>query len=65
MPCIGPIASIETARGIQLTPLYMRLKEHGACFGEVAGWERANWFAPKGVDAEIRIQLQAPELVRP
>jgi len=22
----------------------------GACFGELAGWERANWFAPEGVD---------------
>ena len=23
-----------------------RLADRGACFGEVAGWERANWFAP-------------------
>jgi heterotetrameric sarcosine oxidase gamma subunit len=44
-----PYRQYETARGIRLTPLYMRLKENGACFGEVAGWERANWFAPKGV----------------
>jgi glycine cleavage system aminomethyltransferase T/glycine/D-amino acid oxidase-like deaminating enzyme len=44
-----PYRQFETARGIRLTPLYMRLKENGACFGEVAGWERANWFAPKGV----------------
>ena len=44
-----PYRQYETARGIKLTPLYMRLKENGACFGEVAGWERANWFAPKGV----------------
>ena len=32
--------------------LHDRLLAHGACFGEVAGWERANWFAPKGVKAE-------------
>ena len=44
-----PYRQYETARGIKLTPLYMRLKENGACFGEVAGWERANWFAPKDV----------------
>jgi 4-methylaminobutanoate oxidase (formaldehyde-forming) len=44
-----PYRQFETARGIRLTPLYARLKENGACFGEVAGWERANWFAPKGV----------------
>ncbi|MDA7792276.1 aminomethyltransferase family protein, partial [bacterium] len=24
-----------------------RLKAAGACFGEVSGWERANWFLPK------------------
>jgi glycine cleavage system T protein len=45
-----PYRQFETARGIRLTPLYSRLKEHRACFGEVAGWERANWFAPKGVE---------------
>ncbi len=43
-----PYRQFETARGIRLTPLHARLKENGACFGEVAGWERANWFAPKG-----------------
>ena len=60
-----PYRQYETARGIRLTPLYVRLKEHGACFGEVAGWERANWFAPEGSGAQIRIQLRAAELVRP
>ncbi|MGE3968452.1 MAG: FAD-dependent oxidoreductase [Dongiaceae bacterium] len=45
-----PYRQFETARGVRLTPLYHRLKAHGACFGEVAGWERANWFAPKGVE---------------
>jgi 4-methylaminobutanoate oxidase (formaldehyde-forming) len=44
-----PYRQFETARGVKLTPFYTRLKENGACFGEVAGWERANWFAPKGV----------------
>jgi 4-methylaminobutanoate oxidase (formaldehyde-forming) len=49
-----PYRQFETARGIRLTPLYHRLKEHGACFGEVAGWERANWFAPKGIEPKYR-----------
>ncbi len=44
-----PYRQFETARGIRRTPLYSRLKEHNACFGEVAGWERPNWFAPRGV----------------
>ena len=25
-----------------------RLAREGACFGEMAGWERATWFAPEG-----------------
>src|SRR3546814_8559016 len=45
-----PFRQFETARGVRLTPLYDRLKARGACFGEVAGWERANWFAPDGVE---------------
>ncbi|MFI5022808.1 MAG: FAD-dependent oxidoreductase [Alphaproteobacteria bacterium] len=45
-----PYRQYETARNVRLTPLYERLKGHGACFGETAGWERANWFAPAGVE---------------
>ncbi len=36
----------ETARGLRRSALHDRLGEAGACFGESAGWERANWFAP-------------------
>ncbi|MGQ0543844.1 MAG: aminomethyltransferase family protein [Betaproteobacteria bacterium] len=30
-------------------PRPARAPPPGACFGEVAGWERANWYAPPGV----------------
>ncbi len=39
------------ARPFRTTPCYDRLKERGAVFGQVYGWERANWFAPDGVKA--------------
>jgi 4-methylaminobutanoate oxidase (formaldehyde-forming) len=39
-----------TARDIRRSPLYDRLHAAGACFGELAQWERANWFAPPGVE---------------
>ena len=39
----------ETARGVRRSPLHDRLAARGACFGEAAGWERANWYAPRGV----------------
>jgi 4-methylaminobutanoate oxidase (formaldehyde-forming) len=44
-----PFRQPETARGARRTALHDRLAARGACFGEAAGWERANWFAPPGV----------------
>jgi 4-methylaminobutanoate oxidase (formaldehyde-forming) len=41
-----PFRQYETARGVRLSPLHKKLEARGACFGELAGWERANWFAP-------------------
>ena len=43
-----PYRQVETARGVRRTPLHDHLKARGAVFGEVAGWERANWFANAG-----------------
>jgi 4-methylaminobutanoate oxidase (formaldehyde-forming) len=34
-----------------VSPLYDRLKAQGAVFGSKLGWERPNWFAPKGAEA--------------
>jgi glycine cleavage system T protein len=45
-----PFRQVETARPVRTTPLHDRLASRGACFGELAGWERANWFAPSGVE---------------
>jgi 4-methylaminobutanoate oxidase (formaldehyde-forming) len=43
-----PFLQPRTARGLRLVPLHGRLAAAGACFGEAAGWERANWYAPPG-----------------
>ena len=40
------------ARPKKTTPLYERHAKLGAVFGQRYGWERPNWFAPKGVKAE-------------
>ena len=45
-----PFRQVETARGVRQSPLHARLEAAGACFGEAGGWERANWFAPAGVE---------------
>ena len=47
-----PYRQVTTARGVRRTPLHDHLKARGAVFGEVAGWERANWFAKPGQKAE-------------
>ena len=47
-----PFRQPETARGVRRSILHERLAAHGACFGETAGWERPNWYAPAGVKAE-------------
>jgi 4-methylaminobutanoate oxidase (formaldehyde-forming) len=39
---------MASARGVRRSPLHERLAQRGACFGEVAGWERANWYAAPG-----------------
>jgi 4-methylaminobutanoate oxidase (formaldehyde-forming) len=43
-----PYRQMATSRGVRRSPLHEHLKARGAVFGEVAGWERANWFANEG-----------------
>jgi len=39
-----------SGRPRQVSPLYERLRDQGACFGSKLGWERPNWFAPAGLE---------------
>lgn len=45
-----PVEEHASVRNIRCSPLYAILKDQGAVFGSRAGWERPNWFAPKGVE---------------
>ena len=40
-----PFRQKETARGVRRTPFHQQQLDRGAVMGEIAGWERANWFA--------------------
>ncbi len=40
-----PAEEFQSGRPLRRSPLYERLKERGACFGEKMGFERPNWFA--------------------
>ncbi|MCT8971172.1 GcvT family protein [Microbaculum marinisediminis] len=39
------------ARPLKMAPCYDRMRQRGAVFGSVYGWERPNWFAP--LDYEV------------
>jgi heterotetrameric sarcosine oxidase gamma subunit len=47
-----PFKQWETGRNVRTSALHSRLAERGACFGQLFGWERANWFAPEGVESK-------------
>ena len=49
-----PFRQSESARGVRKSALHDRLAARGACFGEVAGFERPNWFAPAGVEPQYQ-----------
>ncbi len=45
-----PFRQYATARGVRRSALHDRLLGAGACFGEAFGWERPNWYAPRGIE---------------
>jgi len=47
-----PYFQPTTARGVRKSPFHDRLAARNACFGEVNGWERANFFAPSAEAAK-------------
>ena len=59
-----PYRQMATARGVRRSPLHAHLKARGAVFGEVAGWERANWFAAARRRRASTAHLGPAELVR-
>ncbi|MBF0280577.1 MAG: GcvT family protein [SAR324 cluster bacterium] len=55
-----PHEEFESCRPLRTSPLFTRLKEQGAVFGVKFGWERPNWFAPKGVEARDELTFGRP-----
>ena len=55
-----PFRQFATSRNVRHSPLHERLAQARACFGEVAGWERANWFALPGQAPEYKYTFGKP-----
>ncbi len=49
-----------TARPVICSPLHDRLKDNRAAFSMIAGWERADWFAPEGAEPEYNYDWREP-----
>ncbi|MFV0514069.1 MAG: FAD-dependent oxidoreductase [Jhaorihella sp.] len=49
-----PYRQKASARGVRRSPFHAHLADRGAVFGELAGWERANWFARPGQPPQYR-----------
>ena len=47
-----PFQQHESARDIRKSPFHDQVAAIGACHGELAGWERPNWYANAGQDAK-------------
>ena len=47
-----PYKQLKTSRNQKILPYHEHLKNKGACFGEVAGFERPMWYALNGKKAE-------------
>ena len=55
-----PHEETTECRPLRRSAIYERLQANGACFGAKSAWERANWFAPKGVEPVDQLTFGRP-----
>ena len=55
-----PHEEYRSGRPLRRSPLWQRLKDQGACFGEKLGWERPNWFAGPGEEPADSLSFGRP-----
>ncbi|SDO68854.1 4-methylaminobutanoate oxidase (formaldehyde-forming) [Pedococcus dokdonensis] len=58
-----PNRELESARPQRLSPVHDLLVEQGACLGSRNAWERANVFAPAGVEPVLDYSWERPRWV--
>ena len=57
--CHYPYKTKLSGRGVKFTPFYTALKDQGAYFRDVSGWECADWFYPEDQKGDMTsIDLQ-------
>jgi len=48
-----PNKHFKTARNVRKSAFHDRMAKAGAYFGEYAGWEYPDWFAPEGIEPKV------------
>ena len=56
----APGSEHHSARGVRRSPLHHTLAANNAVFGSRGGWERPNWFAPRGTPAVDQPSFDRP-----
>ncbi|KAJ8922391.1 hypothetical protein NQ315_004336 [Exocentrus adspersus] len=57
---IYPFHEFQTGRNLRMSPVYPKLKEAGAVFGQVMGYERPTWFDPDYIEEQERKDWSKP-----
>jgi len=55
-----PFEQRLTARQLRQSPLYEMTTEAGAVYGQLGGWERANWYAQTPAEAKYEYTFEQP-----
>jgi dimethylglycine dehydrogenase len=61
---ILPGQELPAARPAKVTPCHRRYSDLGAVWGAVNGWEVANWYAPREIEAVDRLSYRTTETDR-
>src|SRR5690606_29784474 len=60
-----PFEERPAARPAKTAPCYDRMKALNAVFGQKYGWERTNWFAPKGRQPIEKLSFRRSNAIEP
>lgn len=50
-----PHQEFQTGRNLRMSPIYPKLREAGAVFGQVMGYERPTWFEENYIETDYGI----------
>ncbi|KAF7265881.1 hypothetical protein GWI33_020628 [Rhynchophorus ferrugineus] len=55
-----PFDEFQTGRNLRMSPVYPKLREAGAVFGQVMGYERPTWFDPEHMEEQEAFDWSTP-----